>query len=55
MREFLLGKNEMLLGESPPTSLLLDFVVGQTVVIGLNIGFERSPLLFLRLFKEEFV
>ena len=45
MREFLLIQGEMPPGKFAPSSLLLDFLVAQAVVVGGDIGFEfRSPL-----------
>ena len=53
MRKFLLVENESLFGKRAPSSLLLDFLVAQAIVIGGDIGFEIGSPLFRCFFQKQ--
>src|ERR1035437_200844 len=55
MRKFLLVENKSLLGKFAPSSLLLDFLVAQAVVVSGDLGFERCSPLFRCFFQKQVV
>src|SRR5690349_1652794 len=55
MRKFLLVENKSLLGKFAPSSLLLDFLVAQAVVVSRDLGFKRRSPLFPGLFLKQLV
>jgi len=55
MRQFLLAQNKTLLGKFSPRSLLLNFLARQAVIIGTDVGSERSSPLFRCFFQKQFV
>jgi hypothetical protein len=52
MGNLTIGKNQTLLCEFSPSSLLLHLFLAQAVIVGGDIGFKRSPALFQALFLK---